>query len=1317
MRKVLVIAALLAVMLALGTLQTEGLGGGNVLTLAAIGFVVLAAYASAELGNAWSLPRVTGYILAGTILGPSVSNILSGEVVAEMRMFNTLALGLIATSAGLELDIRQLAPLSRTLVFTTLLKIVLSGGLVALALLGVAQLVELPYINNPTQLLALAMVMGALSIGTSPSITLAVLSETRAKGRLSDLVLGAAVFKDFVVVVCLAVVGAVVQSLLSPGQALQAAVLLRVGEELGGSLFAGVVLGGVLIAYVRFIGAEMLLFVAAMILVVAEMARAFHLELLLVFITAGFVVRNFSKHAHEFAKPLELVALPVFVVFFTNAGAGVDLQTTWQILPIALTLCVTRAVAYYVSAKFGSRWGGEPKRVAQNAWLAYLPQAGVTLGLVGLAAEQHPQIRGAISTTGMAVVSLNLFVGPIVLRRALGAARELPEQQLSEREEAATQALVSSNPPEKEHGPARRDPQLRGLQEALSARVNAIIEQFESEVSATLPKLPALSSEPDFEEFKHFVHLHRNACRGLFDELTLAIVALPSEVSVVMNPSELRPVSGDTWWLRLRLWVHRLRFTLPGAAPQRTIPVRLAARLTIERAFADVACHAFEAGIYQRLWETSVGVLRGTGAQEHWRLMERGLKEWSQLLDVAGTSRCRARQLRFSSAEPLIRRTLEALDETKVEYWAQRLQAVWGSHVAERELNRLQQVVEGSLQVTVVQRATAVRERLAPAMQRILDQLDSMRQEAEDIEQSALEPRLREWRRSIEEDKAIALDELSRELRASATMRELSSQLKTAVAELPATLRCLQLGDDQVPSHGDVRRVELRALAERDLIRALIPGVDQATRAISSVFAQLPRRLRDVLEPSWSVLEALAEADNPQLAQRIEEELDLMVHRVNLLERRAERQVKSSIEQMEAAFAQALDTLRQDVVMARTLREPTGRLLQLWNERFKLRFGPWLSWVEQSTRATAAIGDASDLRRSLEALQGDPLPESVRRWFNQAPVRDERIFTAHRDVLERIVDDEAAWFAGTRTSVLVRGNLGSGKSSLLNMCELELRNPRVLRFDGEGPEQAGRFFEALAFALGCSPREEALTRQLQLQRPVVLLDNLDTWLGRAPRRVEELERLVSLITKTQPIAFWVVAIENTSLSVCEELMGIAEAFARVVECRPLAAGELKELLEARRVRAGVEIHYERTWLGRALGRFGMGSDRELFLRHLVQVSQGNPARALADCVRVARVVGADLALSTERLRARLRVGQVLSTAQLAVLALLVRAGPLDEHQMRRELGMNHQQLQRHLSFLLGAGLLSLIADRQSYEVDDEARWPVVLELKRLGAMQ
>src|SRR5690606_708185 len=84
---------------------------------------------------------------------------------------------------------------------------------------------------------------------------------------------------------------------------------------------------------------------------------------------------------------------------------------------------------------------------------------------------------------------------------------------------------------------------------------------------------------------------------------------------------------------------------------------------------------------------------------------------------------------------------------------------------------------------------------------------------------------------------------------------------------------------------------------------------------------------------------------------------------------------------------------------------------------------------------------------------------------------------------------------------------------------------------------------------------------------------------------------------------------------------------------------------------------------------------------------------------------------------RSRIAQALTTPQLAVLLSIVRLGPLDLFRLRDELGIPVAQLERNLSFLSGAGLLLLVNDRQTYAIPDSARWSVVLELRRLGALQ
>lgn len=115
-RRIIVLGAALGLYLALDALKIRSLGAVDSLTLASVGFVILASYSVGALLIKLGASRVTGYILAGILLGPSAFEILSTRTVAEMSVFNGLALGLIALSAGLELHISSIRRLTGTLV-------------------------------------------------------------------------------------------------------------------------------------------------------------------------------------------------------------------------------------------------------------------------------------------------------------------------------------------------------------------------------------------------------------------------------------------------------------------------------------------------------------------------------------------------------------------------------------------------------------------------------------------------------------------------------------------------------------------------------------------------------------------------------------------------------------------------------------------------------------------------------------------------------------------------------------------------------------------------------------------------------------------------------------------------------------------------------------------------------------------------------------------------------------------------------------------------------------------------------------------------
>src|SRR5258706_4413689 len=92
--------------------ETTLVGSGAAL---AFGFVLLAALQTGTIVSGIRLPRLTGYLLCGFIAGPSVLNFVTERMVVDLKLVNNVAIGLIALSAGGELNVRRLRPRLRAI--------------------------------------------------------------------------------------------------------------------------------------------------------------------------------------------------------------------------------------------------------------------------------------------------------------------------------------------------------------------------------------------------------------------------------------------------------------------------------------------------------------------------------------------------------------------------------------------------------------------------------------------------------------------------------------------------------------------------------------------------------------------------------------------------------------------------------------------------------------------------------------------------------------------------------------------------------------------------------------------------------------------------------------------------------------------------------------------------------------------------------------------------------------------------------------------------------------------------------------------------
>jgi Kef-type K+ transport system membrane component KefB len=408
---------------------TEGVIAPRSLFL--FGILLLAADTLGAVAHQFGLPRIVGYLATGLLLGPSVGNIVPAEVLTDMGMMKQLAVGLIGLLAGVELRVGDLRERWRSLVGILTAEIgLVFTVLVAAVLLG-RDLLPMGEGLTTGRLVVGAVLLASMLVANSPMIVLALLGETRARGPVAKTVLGSVLVADVVVILLFTLALSLAQTVTGEGEGggLIAA-FLRLSRELGLSLVAGGIIGGLLTLYVRFVERELALFAVMLVFATTYAAQAAHFEVLLSLMVAGFLVENVAPiRAEPLVRTLENIAWPVYVVFFALAGAELALPQFLELWPVVLGLVVLRGAAIWAAVRWGARWGGAEPAVRRHAWTGLVPQAGVAVGLATIVGLRFPTMGPALQTLALGVIAVNSTIGPILFRQGLLRAGEVEAEE------------------------------------------------------------------------------------------------------------------------------------------------------------------------------------------------------------------------------------------------------------------------------------------------------------------------------------------------------------------------------------------------------------------------------------------------------------------------------------------------------------------------------------------------------------------------------------------------------------------------------------------------------------------------------------------------------------------------------------------------------------------------------------------------------------------------------------------------------------------------------------------------------------------------
>ena len=425
MRRFLALGLAVAAMAWVRELSVEATAG-SAATALALGFALTGALVTGDALRRFHLPRLTGYLLFGVIVGPSVGNLITESMAAQLHVVTGIATTLIALIAGLTLSVERLGSRFAAIVglmATTLAVTVI--GLSAVAWIMWPWLPVAPQAAGFQRLVMLALLV-VMVVSFSPTMTAAVVADSGARGRLSDTVLAIVVMADLVILVMFSVSMQLARVVFDAGGSGGAEVLARLAWEIGGAVAFGVLVGVLFALYLRYIGREITLMLLAVCAVLSQVGSTQQLQPLLAALAAGVVIENLAvAQGDTLRAAVRRGAPPVLVVFFVAVGASLRLDALVAIGLSAVALSAVRLAFIRIGVAAGVRLSGLPESIGQYAWTGLVSQAGITLGFASIVATEFPGWGNQLQLLLIASIAIHELLGPILFRRGLAQAGEL----------------------------------------------------------------------------------------------------------------------------------------------------------------------------------------------------------------------------------------------------------------------------------------------------------------------------------------------------------------------------------------------------------------------------------------------------------------------------------------------------------------------------------------------------------------------------------------------------------------------------------------------------------------------------------------------------------------------------------------------------------------------------------------------------------------------------------------------------------------------------------------------------------------------------
>lgn len=401
-------------------------------TLLSIAVALCAGLLVSRFVKPLKLPAVTGYLIAGILIGPYCLGKLgvpglgfpTTADVKALSLFNDVALGFIAFAIGNEFRLSQLRQTGKQATVIGIFQALTATLMVDLMLIGLHF-----FILGDSISVADAIVLGAIATATAPAATLMVVRQYKANGPVTRMLLPVVAMDDALGLMLYAIMMAIARTLDSGAALSVMTLLVKPLIEIVGSLAMGVLIGTVMVFCLRFFhsrGNKLTMTILIVFLAVG-LSTMLDLSSLLVCMMIGATMINVSNDSPALLEQCDRFTPPLFLLFFVLSGASLDLSVLPTVGVVGIAYVLSRAIGKSLGATIGAAIEKCDKNIIRYLGMTLIPQAGVAIGMARMCLTDLPAYGSTINAVVLAGTLIYELTGPVITKIALTKAGEIKE--------------------------------------------------------------------------------------------------------------------------------------------------------------------------------------------------------------------------------------------------------------------------------------------------------------------------------------------------------------------------------------------------------------------------------------------------------------------------------------------------------------------------------------------------------------------------------------------------------------------------------------------------------------------------------------------------------------------------------------------------------------------------------------------------------------------------------------------------------------------------------------------------------------------------